>query len=282
MHYYVCMKEGETNEGKIILVRKRALLIGKAFVKKKEGKMVEKKKKKKKKKHVHAKVKSAAEHVEETKKFLATVNVPGHHDVKRGHSSMYLQAQAVNKARMSGKEKVKRERSKKKRPESLPGGRLKDLGYQEELVDIWTSASRGDLKAVEHFVSKGHNLNMQPGCYPNGTILHEAVQNGHIAIVRFLIEKGCDVNAVDDVLNTALHRAARFAQTDIIRVLLNARAHPDPINDMERTPWELAKLNGNEGAAALLPIGDLTNIAAMLQMEEKLAAVLSQAQPQTE
>ena len=64
MHYYVCMKEGETNEGKIILVRKRALLIGKAFVKKKEGKMVEKKKKKKKKKHVHAKVKSAAEHVE--------------------------------------------------------------------------------------------------------------------------------------------------------------------------------------------------------------------------
>ena len=245
--------------------------------------MVEKKKKKKKKKHAPVKVKTAAEHVEDTKKFLATVNVPGHHDVKKGRSSMFLQAQAVNKARMSGEKVKKRESSKKKRPESIPGGRLKDLGYQEELVDIWTCASRGHLEAVEHFVSKGHDINMQPGCYPNGTILHEAVQSGHIAIVRFLIEKGCDVNAVDDVLNTPLHRAARFARTDIIRVLLNARAKPDPINDMERTPWELAKLNGNEGAAALLPIGDLTNVAAMLQMEQKLATVLNQpSQPQTE
>ena len=200
----------------------------------------------------------------------------GKEEVPHHRSVMYLQAQAVNKAAhprddWGAKRKIK---NKSMRPKDIENRRLKDLGYEEELLDVWTSASRGELGAVKAFVDAGNDINMQPGCYPNGTILHEAVQTGKTDVVKYLIEKGANVNALDDVQNTPLHRAAIYNKTGIIRLLLNARAKQDLMNDMDRTPWELAKLNGQEEAAALLPVGDLTNVAAMLQYEERIKEVL--------
>ena len=55
-----------------------------------------------------------------------------------------------------------------------------------------------------------------------------------------------DVNSLDDVRNTPLHRAARFGKTEVVRFLLKNKANPEPMNEMDHTPWELAKLNGNE------------------------------------
>ena len=201
------------------------------------------------------------------------LNAFGH--VKK-KSAMFLQAKAVNTDRFAHFEQVKRKKAKGKRPDDIPGGRLKDLGYPEELVDAWTSASRGNLKEVKRFVDRGNNINMLPGCYPNGTLLHQAAQRGHIEVVKYLVGQKADVNALDDVRNTPLHRAARFGKTDIVRYLLSKKANPEPLNEMERTPWELAKLNWNEEAAALLPIGDLTNIAARLKYEERIQMVLEE------
>lgn len=194
----------------------------------------------------------------------------------RKKSAMFLQARAVNTDRFAHSDQVKRKKKKGKRPEDIPGGRLKDLGYPEELVDAWTSASRGNLKEVKRFVDRGNNINMLPGCYPNGTLLHQAAQRGHIEVVEYLVGQKADVNALDDVRNTPLHRAARFGKTDIVRCLLKNKANLEPLNEMDRTPWELAKLNGNEEAAALLPIGDLTNIAARLKYEERIRMVLEE------
>ena len=201
----------------------------------------------------------------------------GKEEVLHHRSVMYLQAQAVNKAAHPRDNRGAKRRIKNKsmRPKDIENRRLKGLGYEEELLDVWTSASRGELVAVKAFVDAGNNINMQPGCYPNGTILHEAVQTGKTDVVKYLIEKGANVNALDDVQNTPLHRAAIYNRTGIIRLLLNARAKQDLVNDMDRTPWELAKFNGQEEAAALLPVGDLTNVAAMLQYEERIKEVLA-------
>ena len=95
-------------------------------------------------------------------------------------------------------------------------------------------------------------------------------------MVKYLVEKKADVNSLDDVRNTPLHRAARFGKTEVVRFLLKNKANPEPMNEMDHTPWELAKLNGNEEAAALLPIGDLTNIAARLKYEERIRLVLEE------
>ena len=192
------------------------------------------------------------------------------------HSAMFLQARAVNTDRFAHTNSEKRKKAKGKRPDDIPGGRLKDLGYPEELVDAWTSASRGNLKEVKRFIDRGNNINMLPGCYPNGTLLHQACQRGHLDVVKYLVEKKADVNSLDDVRNTPLHRAARFGKTEVVRFLLKNKANPEPMNEMDHTPWELAKLNGNEEAAALLPIGDLTNIAARLKYEERIRLVLEE------
>ena len=241
-------------------------------------------KKKSHKKHHHKKKKPS---MKVMGAFSMGKKKPGHNSplAKKGtsesvrpkkHSAMFLQARAVNTDRFAHTNSEKRKKAKGKRPDDIPGGRLKDLGYPEELVDAWTSASRGNLKEVKRFIDRGNNINMLPGCYPNGTLLHQACQRGHLDVVKYLVEKKADVNSLDDVRNTPLHRAARFGKTEVVRFLLKNKANPEPMNEMDHTPWELAKLNENEEAAALLPIGDLTNIAARLKYEERIRLVLEE------
>ena len=52
------------------------------------------------------------------------------------------------------------------------------------------------------------------------TALQEAAENGHIKIVRFLLEKGAAVDAVSHKGNAALQWAADRGHLDIIQLLL--------------------------------------------------------------
>ena len=45
------------------------------------------------------------------------------------------------------------------------------------------------------------------------TALHEAALEGHVDVVKVLIQNGADVNAVDAVKKTALHIAAEEGHT---------------------------------------------------------------------
>ena len=52
------------------------------------------------------------------------------------------------------------------------------------------------------------------------TALHLAAANGHVDVVKVLIQNGADVNAVDEYKFTALHLAARHGHVDIAKVLI--------------------------------------------------------------
>jgi ankyrin repeat protein len=56
-------------------------------------------------------------------------------------------------------------------------------------------------------------------------------------MVQFLIDQGSDVNLADSTHNyTALHFAARDLRSEIVRILLDAGAVVDPINELGNTP----------------------------------------------
>ena len=60
------------------------------------------------------------------------------------------------------------------------------------------SAMRGNLEISELLYSKGAEINARDengDCY---TILMHAVANGHEKLVKWLIGKGADVNAIDN------------------------------------------------------------------------------------
>ncbi len=61
-------------------------------------------------------------------------------------------------------------------------------------------------------------------------------------IVRLLLEfsNQLDLNAVDQVKNTALHIACEDGNAEIARLLLEAGADPEPLNKWEKTPAQMA------------------------------------------
>ena len=62
------------------------------------------------------------------------------------------------------------------------------------------------------------------------TLLHHAAQRGHLAIVSLLLDRGLDVNTIEQGDHTtALHWAAAAGHVDVVRRLLDAGV--DPIGD---------------------------------------------------
>ena len=59
------------------------------------------------------------------------------------------------------------------------------------------------------------------------TPLHVASFMGHLDIVNFLLQRGCDPNATTMRGETSLHLAARGNQTEVIKLLLRNGVHVD-------------------------------------------------------
>ena len=69
------------------------------------------------------------------------------------------------------------------------------------------------LAMVKYFVSKGANVNAKG--VSGRSALHVEVSGGNLEIVKFLLSKGADVHAIDNVGFTPLHVALIPPNTDI-------------------------------------------------------------------
>ena len=89
---------------------------------------------------------------------------------------------------------------------------------------------------------------------------HDTLESDHLEAVKLCLELGADVNAVNDIGNTALHATALLGYPAIAKYLIvEADAEVNPVNDIGETPLRLA-----EG----------TVINAMFFIHDKVAAVL--------
>ncbi|KAA0166987.1 hypothetical protein FNF28_02911 [Cafeteria roenbergensis] len=65
--------------------------------------------------------------------------------------------------------------------------------------------------------------------------LIRASKNGHVGIVRMLLDRGASVDATDDYRTTALLWATKHGYVDIVRMLLDRGASVDATDDHGRT-----------------------------------------------
>ncbi|XP_055955417.1 oxysterol-binding protein-related protein 1 isoform X2 [Patella vulgata] len=73
------------------------------------------------------------------------------------------------------------------------------------------------------------------------TALHLAAYFGHIDIVRFLLERGADVNVANSLGDTPLHRAAYTGRLELVTLLLQYKADVLALNSEGHLPKQLAK-----------------------------------------
>lgn len=75
--------------------------------------------------------------------------------------------------------------------------------------------------------------------------LHYAVIEGHLEMVKFLIDQGANVNSTSDDGHTALHLAARSGNLDIVKYLLELGVDVNCEQELGRTALHLAAEMGN-------------------------------------
>jgi ankyrin repeat protein len=117
--------------------------------------------------------------------------------------------------------------------------------------DIYIASYRGDLERVKRLLAENPELINSRNSYSRFP-LEMAAQTGQVDVVKFLLEKGADVN-----LNrggaTALHMAAIYGgKTEVISLLLEAGADINARTGNGDTPLNLAVMGKQKEIAELL------------------------------
>ncbi|KAJ8393086.1 hypothetical protein AAFF_G00067690 [Aldrovandia affinis] len=100
-------------------------------------------------------------------------------------------------------------------------------GYQ--IMNILLAAYRGDVQSLRRYFLSGADVNALD--YDGRSALHVAASEGHVEVVRFLIENaGAQPSANDRWGNTALQEAVRSNHAQTVQLLNNYPTHPDTPN----------------------------------------------------
>lgn len=107
----------------------------------------------------------------------------------------------------------------------------------KEGTPLQISCSVGDVETMTALLDHGADTMVM---FNGKTLLHLAVLNYRMDMVKMLLDRGGDVNQRDSQGNTCLHLAAWSTQDKVVRLLLDRGAEVDAENRLKETPLEKA------------------------------------------
>lgn len=119
-------------------------------------------------------------------------------------------------------------------------------------ADIHEAAKNGNLIRIEEILKANPDLVNEKDTAQGGTPLHYASGFGQIVVVKFLIERGADVNIHSKNGSTPLHVAVEQDFTEIVKLLIDAGADVNAKGQENATPLHYAVGRGFKDIAELL------------------------------
>ena len=114
-----------------------------------------------------------------------------------------------------------------------------------------------DIVAIRFFVDPGADVDAVD--HTHTTLLHRASYRGNVKFVHLLLERGANINARNKMGHTPLHRVlfgfdddAGASYFDTIQLLLDHGADVDALDNTQSTPLHVASENGHTKAIQLL------------------------------
>ena len=118
------------------------------------------------------------------------------------------------------------------------------LTFDEYYLECARFGELKDLKEAMKEADKSFDVNIKD--FRGNTALHMACANGHIEMVKYLINTlHVDINIKNSSNNTPLGWAALNGQKEIVKILLANNADYENKNSQGKTPSEIAYDTGN-------------------------------------
>jgi len=117
--------------------------------------------------------------------------------------------------------------------------------------DIFSAAAEGNLERIKQLISENHELVKE--CNKNqNTALHLAAQRGHLETVRYLLDKGAEVNAKSKYETTPLFSAAETGNLELAEMLIKYKADVNAVSQFFGTALHRAVYMGHPEVVKLL------------------------------
>ena len=110
---------------------------------------------------------------------------------------------------------------------------------------IGYAIAQNNMDLLQILIENGANVNNTNGDSWTDTPLKTASRLGLDNVVRILLSRNVDINAVDMNGNTALHTAALNSQLSVVKLLLEKNPNLDIQNKVGNTALHLAVISGN-------------------------------------
>ena len=148
---------------------------------------------------------------------------------------------------------------------------LREAGARPNLID---AVLLNDVELVRAFLDAGGDVNEGEDSY-NGPLLQEAAEIGHVEMVDFLLARGANIEATDDICQRPLMVAAARGQFDVVKLLLDRGAEIDAGYESNMSALSTAAMNGYRDVAELLIARALDGVFdALILGDANLAMVL--------
>ena len=133
------------------------------------------------------------------------------------------------------------------------------MTFEQFLVYSARCGEKDDVQEMIEVTGPPLDLNYRDDTMSLNTALHMASGNGHLEIVKILLEESrINLNVLNESGNTALHYAALNGKKEIAELLISKSADANIKNEFGRIALEDALQNGHSEIAELLaPVSTL-------------------------